>query len=443
MNIQLSDHFTYKKLIRFTIPTVLMLVFTSIYSIVDGFFVSNYVGETPFAAQNLIWPFVQILSAIGFMMGAGGSAVIGKTLGEGNSKKANEYFSMVVIVTAVLSFVLSAIGIANIREIAIIMGSDESMLEYCMSYGSILLSGIFVYTLQILFQTIMITAGKPRLSFYITLASGLTNIVLDYVVVGVWGWGLNGAGYATVASEIVGAVVPIFYFTIKNDSLLRFGNPRFDFKVLIKIFGNGSSELVSNISASVVSIVFNLELMKYLGQNGVSAYGVMMYISFVFFAIFFGYCMGSAPIVSFHYGAKNREEIRNLFKKSLILVGGAGVFMSVVAFIFARPLTMIFVGYNEELLNMTTYGSKIMVACFIFSGFNFFASSFFTALNNGLISALISFMRTMVFQIVSVVVMAELFGVDGIWWSMTVAEFLSLIFASLFIVKYRKKYGYI
>lgn len=442
MDISLSGHFTYKRLIRFTIPTIFMMIFTSIYGVVDGFFVSNYVGETPFAALNLIWPFIQILSAIGFMMGAGGSAVIGKTLGEGDNKKANEYFSMVVIVTFALSVICSAISMVYIEEISVLMGADENMLEYCVSYGSILLAGLFTYTLQSMFQGLMITAGKPRLGFIVTVGAGITNMIMDYVTVGILKLGLDGAAWATVFSQIVGTVIPLFYFTIKNSSLLHFEKPRFDFKVLFKIFTNGSSEFVSNISASVVSIVFNLELMKYLGQDGVSAYGVMMYTSFIFFAVFFGYCMGSAPVISFNFGAKNTDEIKNLLRKSIVIVGTSGAFLSLMAIIFARPLAMIFVGYDKVLLDLTVHGSRIMAVGFIFSGFNFFGSSFFTALNNGLVSALISFIRTMVFQIASVIVMAELFGVDGIWWSMTVAEIMSFMVAAFFVFKYRKRYQY-
>lgn len=442
MSVKLSDHFTYGKLLRFTFPTMAMLVFTSIYSVVDGFFVSNYVGDTPFAALNLIWPFIMMLSAVGFMMGAGGSAVVGKTLGEGQKKKASKYFTAIVIVTVVLSVALSVISLPFIEKIALLMGSDEAMLPYCVEYGSILLIGLFTYTVQNMFQGLIVAAEKPRFGFFVTVGAGVTNMILDYVFVAVLDWGLAGAAWATVGSQVIGSIIPLVYFLLPNSSLLRLTKPDFDFKTLAKVCTNGSSELVSNISASVVGMAFNLELMKQIGQDGVSAYGVMMYINFIFFAIFFGYGMGSAPIISFHFGAKNEDEIKNLFRKSLVLIGCMGIGMSVVAYVLARPLSAIFVGYDEELLALTVHGFRVSVASFFFAGFNFFGSSFFTALNNGLVSALISFIRIFGFQMGTVILMAEIWGVEGIWWSMCAAEVLSILLTGAFILKYRKKYRY-
>ena len=443
MKIQLSDHFTYKRLLRFTLPTISMLVFTSIYSVVDGFFVSNFVGDTPFAALNLIWPFIMMLSAVGFMMGAGGSAVVGKTLGEGKKEKASEYFTAIVITTAILSVALTLVFLPYLEKISLLMGSNEAMLPYCVEYGRILLIGLFTYTVQNMFQGLMIAAGEPRLGFFVNVGAGITNMILDYVFVAVLEWGLAGAAWATVGSQVIGSFVPLIYFLLPNKSLLRLTKPDFAPKTLFKVMTNGSSELVSNISASVVGMVFNLELMKHIGQDGVSAYGVMMYVNFIFFAIFFGYCMGFAPVVSYHYGAENTDEIKNLFRKSLVIIGCMGIGMSVVAFALARPLSAIFVGYDEALLSLTVHGFRVSVASFFFAGFNFFGSSFFTALNNGLVSATISFIRILVFQIASVILMAEVFGVEGIWWSMTVAEVLAIFLTGSFLWAYRGKYKYV
>ena len=372
MKIRLSDHFTYPKLIRFVLPSVGMMLFTSIYSVVDGFFVSNFVGDTPFAALNLIWPFIMMLSAVGFMMGAGGSAVVGKTLGEGKKEKASEYFTAIVITTAILSVALTLVFLPYLEKISLLMGSNEAMLPYCVEYGRILLIGLFTYTVQNMFQGLMIAAGEPRLGFFVNIGAGITNMILDYVFVAVLEWGLAGAAWATVGSQVIGSFVPLIYFLLPNKSLLRLTKPDFAPKTLFKVMTNGSSELVSNISASVVGMVFNLELMKHIGQDGVSAYGVMMYVNFIFFAIFFGYCMGFAPVVSYHYGAENTDEIKNLFRKSLVIIGCMGIGMSVVAFALARPLSAIFVGYDEALLSLTVHGFRVSVASFFFAGFNIY-----------------------------------------------------------------------
>lgn len=442
MNIQLSDHFDYKKLFRFVLPSICMMVFTSIYSVVDGFFVSNYVGKTPFAALNLIYPLVQIIASLGFMLGAGGSAIVGKTMGEGDKERANKYFSMLVTATIVIATVSSAVTIPFLRPLSILMGADESMIEHCITYATILLIGMLPFMLQNLFQALMITAQKPQLGFAVTVLAGCTNMFLDYLMVGVLSLGLAGAAWATVISQIVGGIIPLVYFLLPNSSLLRIGKTKFYGKVFLNACTNGSSELVSNISASIVSILYNKKLMEYAGQDGVSAYGVFMYVSFVFVAIFIGYAIGSAPIVSYHYGAKNYDELKNLFRKGVTVNAFFGVIMLILGEITAVPLGKLFVGYDPALLEMTCRCFYIGSICYLFAGTNIFASSFFTALNNGIVSAVISFMRTLVFQTSTVLLLPLIFKLDGVWMSITAADILAFCVTLFFLVKLRKKYHY-
>lgn len=442
MNIQLSDHFDYKKLFRFVLPSICMMVFTSIYGVVDGFFVSNYVGKTQFASLNLIYPLVQMIASLGFMLGAGGSAIVGKTMGEGDKKKANKYFSMLVIATSIIAVTASAMTIPFLRPLSVLMGADESMIEHCITYARILLIGMLPFMLQNLFQALMITAQKPHLGFVITVLAGCTNMFLDYLMVGVMNLGLAGAAWATVISQIVGGIIPLVYFILPNSSLLRIGKTKFYGKIFLIACTNGSSELVSNISASVVAILYNKKLMEYAGQNGVSAYGVFAYVSFVFVAIFIGYAIGSAPIVSYHYGAKNYDELKNLFRKGITVNAVFGVIMLILGEATAVPLGKLFVGYDPELLEMTCRCFYIGSVCYLFAGTNIFASSFFTALNNGLVSAIISFMRTLVFQVSTVLLLPLIWKLDGVWMSITAADILSFCVTLFFLIKLRKKYHY-
>lgn len=443
MQIQLSDHFDYKKLLRFALPSILMMVFTSVYGVVDGFFVSNFIGKTPFAALNLIYPIISIAGLIGIMLGTGGSALIGKVLGEGNREKANSYFSLITYVTVVVSLVISLVIIPFMRPISVLLGAEgEEMIQHCVTYGSILMTGLVAFMLQNFFGTLLVTAEKPDMGFYVTLISGAMNIFLDWLFIVPFGWGLAGAAWATVISQSVGGFVPLVYFILPNKSLLHLGKAKFEAIVLIKSCTNGASEFVTNISASIVSILFNYQLMEYAGEDGVSAYGVMMYIGFIFTSILYGYAFGTAPIISYHYGAQNRDELRNLFKKSMILMISAGVVMVALGFFGARPLSMIFVGYDKNLLEMTVRGTVIFTAAYLFAGINTYCSSFFTALNDGAVSAFISFVRTFVFQIVTVLVLPIFFELDGIWYSLVAAEAFSAVVSVLLFIKYKKKYHY-
>lgn len=442
MHIQLSDHFNYSKLLRYAFPSVIMLVFTSIYGVVDGFFVSNFVGKTPFSAVNFIMPFLMILGAVGFMFGTGGSALISQAMGEGKEEKANHLFSLIVYTSFICGVILAVLGIIFIRPIAAALGARGQLLEDSITYGRIILLAIPAYVLQYEFQCLFATAEKPALGLYVTIAAGFTNIILDALFVAVFPFGLEGAAAATAISQCVGGIVPLVYFARQNNSRLKLGKTAFDRSALTKTYINGSSELMSNISMSVVSMLYNAQLLKYAGADGVAAYGVLMYVSFIFQGVFIGYSVGTAPIVGYHYGAGNRQELKNLLKKSLILTGIFAVIMFAAAFALAKPLALIFVSYDKELLNMTVHAFSIFSFSFLCSGFAIYGSSFFTALGDGLTSAAISFLRTLVFQTLAVLILPLFLKLNGIWISIVCAEGMALIVTALFLRLKRKKYHY-
>lgn len=444
MNIKLSDHFTYLRLLRFTLPSIAMMIFTSIYGVVDGFFVSNFAGKTPFAAVNLIMPVLMVVATVGFMFGTGGTALVAKVLGEGDRERANRYFSLFTYVSFGLGVLFSLVGFMLIRPISRLLGANGELLEACVLYGRINLLATPFFILQLLFQSFFITAEKPQLGLIVTISSGLTNMVLDAVLVILLPQPhkLAGAAIATAMSQAVGGLVPLFYFFRKNSSLLRLGKTRYEGNAIVRACLNGSSEFMSNVSMSLVGTLYNLQLMHYAGENGVAAYGVMMYVSMIFSAAFIGYSIGTAPVVGFHYGAQNHRELKSLLRKSLVLIASFSVCMVAAAEILARPLSRFFVGYDRELMELTVRGFQIFSLSFLFMGFAVFASGFFTALNDGLTSALISFLRTLVFQICAVLILPQILGIDGIWISIVAAEAMAVILGTVFLVVKRKKYHY-
>lgn len=442
MRIQLSDHFTYKRLIRFSISTVFMLICTSLYSIVDGFFVSNFVGKQPFAAVNLIMPVIMGVSTFGFMIGTGGSAIVSITLGEKKPKQANEYFSMMICAAAVLGIVLGITGFAFAENISKLLGASGELLDYCTLYGKILFLSTPFFMLQVVFQSFFIVAEKPVLSLKINIIAGITNGILDFLFIAVFRWGLAGAAAATMIGQILGSVIPVFYFVKENDSLLQLKPPRFYGKVFLKACANGSSEMVTNLSASLVNILYNFQLMNLAGEDGVAAYGIIMYVNFIFTAVFIGYSVGTAPVISYHFGAGNFDELKNLFRKSLVLMSAGGVLLTVAAELLSTPLVKIFASYDADLFQLTCYGFRLYSLAFLIMGINIWGSSFFTALNNGGISALISFMRTLVFQIAAILVMPIIWGVNGIWLSIVAAEVFAVAVVGVCFFALKNKYHY-
>lgn len=442
MNIRLSDHFTYRRLLRFTLPSIAMMIFTSIYGVVDGLFVSNFVGKTPFAAVNLIMPFLMMLGALGFMFGTGGCALIARQLGEGRREKANRTFSLLIAVTVVSGVVLAAAGVIFLRPIARLLGAQGELLELCVLYGWVNLLTLPALMLQYEFQSFFIAAEKPQLGLAVTVASGVTNMVLDALFIVGMGWGVVGAAAATAMSQIVGGVLPLAYFARKNGSLLRLARPVWDGRALLRTCTNGSSELMSNISMSLVGMLYNVQLMRYAGEDGVAAYGVLMYVNFIFLATFIGYANGSAPVVSYHYGAGNRSELRSLRAKSLTIIGVLSLGMFATSELLARPLAAVFVGYDPALSEMTVHAFQLYSLSFLFSGVAIYGSSFFTALNDGLTSAAISFLRTLVFQTAAVMLLPLWLGLDGVWWSIVAAEAVAALVTAVLLVRKRGQYGY-
>lgn len=442
MKIQLSDHFTYRKLLRFTLPSIIMMIFTFIYGVVDGFFVSNYVGKTPFSAVNFIMPFLMILGSVGFMFGTGGSALVSKTMGEGDYEKANRFFSLFVSVSAACGVVIAVLGILFIEPVASWLGAGDTLLQDCVLYGRVILLALPVYILQMEFQSFFVTAAKPQLGLAVTVISGATNMVLDWLFIAVFHWGLIGAAAATAISQTVGGIIPLIYFLRKNTSLLRLTKTSYNGRALIKACTNGSSELMSNVSMSLVSMLYNAQLIKYAGEDGVAAYGVLMYVNLVFLAAFIGYSIGTAPVIGYHYGAGNNGELKSLLKKSLFLIAAFSVCMLGLSQALGEPLSRMFVGYDSALMEMTEKGFRIYSFSFLFAGVAIYGSSFFTALNNGPVSALIAFLRTLVFQIAAVLILPAILGVEGIWVSIVIAELMAFLVTILFIVWKRKQYHY-
>lgn len=442
MKIKLSDHFTYSKLLRFVFPSIIMMIFTSIYGVVDGLFVSNFAGKTAFASINLVMPFVMILGGIGFMIGTGGTALVSKVLGEGKKEKANKIFTMMIIFTLLLGTLLSVIGVVSMPWVADFLGATEEMMADCIIYGRIVTGFTVAFMLQNVFQSFLIAAEKPKLGLLATVLAGVTNMALDAIFIIVFKWGVAGAAIATGLSQCVGGIFPLIYFSRDNSSLLRLTNTKLEIKPILNACGNGSSELMSNISLSVVSMIYNFQLMKYVGEDGVSAYGVLMYVQFIFVAIYIGYAIGCAPITGYHFGAQNHGELKNMLRKSAFLSAISGVVLTILAIVLSSPLAKLFVGYDEELYELTRHAFSLFAYSFLLAGFNIFTSSFFTALNNGAVSAAISFMRTLIFQTSSVLILPIFLGVDGIWWAITVAEVFAFILSLIFLFVKREKYHY-
>jgi len=442
MAISLSDKFSYRKLLKFTLPSVIMMVFSSIYGVVDGLFISNMAGTTQFAAVNFIIPFLMVLGAFGFMFGAGGSALVAKTLGEGDRPRANRYFSMLIYITIGLGVVLAVLGIIFIRPVAVLLGAEGEMVDYCVRYGRIILLALPAFMLQMEFQSFMITAEKPAMGLWVTVAAGVANMVFDALFVGLFRWDVEGAAAATAISQIIGGIVPLIYFFKPENSLIRLTKANFDGKAFVKSCVNGSSEFMSQISMSIVSMLYNAQLLKYAGEDGVSSYGVLMYVGFTFIAIFIGYSIGSAPIIGYHYGAKNHDEVKSVLGKSLVIIAITAVCMFVLSECFSPLLSKIFVGKYPALYEMTCHAFVIYSFSFLFSGFAIYTSGFFTALNDGVTSAIISFMRTLVFQVSAVLILPLIWELDGIWISIVIAEVMAVIISAIFLVIKRKKFHY-
>ncbi len=442
MKIQLSDHFNYRKLLRFTMPSIIMMIFTSIYGVVDGIFVSNFAGKTPFAAINLIMPYIMLFGSFGFLVGTGGTALISKTLGMGDKQKANQIFTLLTWVCIIGGLILTAVSMLLLKPAAILMGAKDQILTDCITYGLIVLPATAAYITQFAYQSFCVAAEKANLSLVMTVVSGVCNIVLDALFVAVFRWGLIGAAAATSIAQFVGAVIPLVYFARPNKSLLRLTRCRMDWSALLRTFTNGSSELMTNISMSIVGILYNLQLIHYAEDDGIAAYGVIMYVNLFFIAMFIGFSIGTAPLIGYNHGAQNHKELKNLFKKSMVVLAVTSVVMTGTAIALSGPLALIFVGYDEALMKMTAHGFMLYAFSFLACGFNIFGSSMFTALNNGFISALISFFRTLVCQVAAVLLLPLIWELDGIWLAVVIAELTAMGITVGCFLLFKKKYHY-
>lgn len=442
MSLKMSGHFTYKRLLRFVISPILMIICTAVYGVVDGFFISNYVGKLPFAAVNLVMPVDMVPVAIGFMIGEGGNALISKKLGENKRGLANQYFSLLIYTTAGIGVVLSLAGYTLMPAIADALGANDQLKPYCVEYGRILFAAQFFYVLQNIFQSFFIAAGKPDLSLKVSLLSGGINVLLDVLFIVVLHWGVAGAAWATALGQVAGGMVPLVYFARKNSSLLQITRTRLNLPVLFKTFTNGSSDMVSVLSASVITALYNYQLLSIAGEDGVAAYGAIMYITFIFMSIYLGYASGSAPLISFQYGARNYGELHNLVRKSIILMLGMGMVITVTAEWLAAPLLGAFVGYDGDLFSMAIHGYRMYVLSFLLMGLNIWGAALFTALNNGVVSAAISFLRTFGFELAAVLLLPLWLGIDGIWISIFVAELCTCFVTAYFVVRKKDVYHY-
>lgn len=443
MEIQLSDHFTYKKMLRFTLPSIIMMLFTSIYGVVDGFFVSNLVGKSAFASLNLIMPFLQILGGIGAMLGVGGSALVAKTLGEGDTKRAGRYFTMMIYLMIATGILGSVLGIAFLRPVAYLLGATDALIEDCVTYGRIILLFNTLMHAQYTFQSYLIVAEKPQLGLLVTVLAGVANMIGDFLFMAVIPMGIAGAALATGLSQCVGGLIPaIWFMTKRNRSALRFTKTRFEIMPMLKACTNGASEMLTNVSGSITGMLYNRQLMRYDPVNGVAAYGVVMYAAWMFIAVYMGFCSGSAPIMGYHFGAQNHKEMRNVLKKSMIILALGGITLTTLAILLAKPIALLFVGYDAELMSITVRAFIICAIPFLFMWLNLYTSSFFTALNDGAVSAAVSFIRSLVLPTVCILILPYFFELDGVWYALLVSELLGT-FASLgFLLGKRKKYHY-
>lgn len=442
MAVSLSEHFTYKKLIGFVAPCIAMMIVTSIYSIVDGYFVSNFAGKNAFAAVNLIMPVLMGLGSFGFMVGTGGSALVAFTLGAGQKEKANDIFSMLIELIMVVGAGLAVAGFIAMPQIVRLLGASDVIFADCVVYGRILIIALTFFMLQNSFQSFLTAAEKAHMGLAISIATGLLNAFLDYLLVYVFQWGIAGAGLATAFAQILGAIIPFIYFARENKSLLRFSWTKFDISAIGKACANGSSEMMTNLSSSIVGILYNFQLMKYAAENGVAAYGVVMYVSFIFVAFYFGYAIGIGPVIGYHYGAGNKPELKNILHKSLVIDAVTAVVMVSMGQFLAEPIAKIFVGYDAELLRITARALQLYSFSFLLNGFNIFGSAFFTGLNNGKVSAIISMLRTLVIEVAAILILPMIFGIDGIWCAIVVAEGITLFITVAFLLGNRKRYGY-
>lgn len=444
MKIELSGHYSYSRILKTCIPSVLMILTTSVYSIVDGLFVSNFAGTTSFAALNIIWPAIATVAAFGLMFGTGGSALVAMVIGQDDRDRANGIFTMLIRAMLILGAVCGTLLFIFMRPVSIWLGADEAMLPDCIRYGRILVCAMPAFMSQMAFNSFFMTAEKPQLGTLLTVICGITNIAFDALFIVVFGWGLTGAAIATVLGMAVGGIYPLYYFSSKkrNTTKLKFVKADTDWHCIVRCCSNGLSEYVGNIALNIVSMCYNLQLMKLIGQDGVAVYGILMYIGYVYASVYIGYNIAVSPIVSFNYGAQNHDELKSLLRKSIVILLVAGTILTGLSEILSSPMAGIFVGYDPGLKALTARAIRIYMISFMICGLNMFVSAWFTALNNGIVSACAAFARTLVFEMGAIFILPLLLGLDGVWLAVDVADMLALVLAVILLSTFRKRYNY-
>ena len=438
--IKLSDHFSCAKLLLFAIPTIGMIMISITYDVVDGYFVSNYIGKTAFSAVNIIYPFQLLLSMVGYMFGSGGSALIAAELGDGNQQNARLYFTAIIKAAAAIGVVLAVAGVLLLRPVAVMIGATPEILEYGLPYGRTLFLFLPIMILGYTFQSILITAEKPKLGLYISLGNLFSNALLDWLFVAVFKWGMVGAAVATGIGACLNGLVPLIYFARPNSSPLHFCKGRVQVKPLLKACGNGSSEMVNDMSTSLIFVLYNYQLLRMLGEDGVAAYGVTVFVEGIFAAVFYGLAMQATSIVGYHFGAKNYPELKSLLKNGIILNFISGILMFVLAQVSAPLISRIYVGYDETVYRLSVHAMRMYAFAFLLQGFNEYASAYFTGLNNGLVSGILAFTRTFLIQTVMILVLPLLLGTDGLWLAQAATEVFAAVIAIVFFITRKHEY---
>lgn len=438
----IAQEFNLISLLRFVAPTVVMLVFMSLYQMVDAVFVSKFVGENALSALNIVYPFPSIVIAVSIMLATGGSAIIARNMGEGKEKEAKENFSFIVLVGAVIGVAIATAGILFIEPLIYMLGATPSLYDYCYEYLFILVLSVPLSVFQMLFQSFFVTAGKPHLGLTLTVLGGVSNIVLDYVFIVLCGFGVSGAALATSIGYSIPGLFGLIYFAVSRKGTLYFVKPVFRWGVLFKCCINGSSEMVNNLAVAVTTFLFNVLMLKYEGEAGVAAITIVLYAQFLMTSAFMGFSSGIAPVVSFNYGSGNVRQLKKIFKISVWVIAVVSAAVFVIAETCSDVVIMVFTPAGSEVFGLTKYGFAIFSFSFLCTGMNIFASALFTAFSNGKISAILSFLRTFVFLTACLLFLPLFWGVDGIWLAVPVAEVMALFVSVYYLVRFKKVYQY-
>ena len=419
-----------------------MMLFTSMYGVVDGLYLSHFSGKEAFAAITLIIPLPLLIGAWAYMIGAGGSAVIAKAIASDRQKDANEYFSFLVLISVLGSILLAGIGEIFLEPCAKLLGANDEMLPFCMTYGRILIAAVPLYVLQNVFQSFLTVAEHPKIGLAINLVSAFLNMALNFVFIRITNEVVTAVALATVVSQFVGGITPFVFFVRSKSTTLRFGRPHMPMSLLGPVFANGVSEFVSEIFHPLASVMYNYKLMELTGLNGVAAYGVLMNVGFLFGSVFLGFAVGSAPLFTYKYEREDHDELHSLFIKSTISVVLMGFLLYGVACMIEGPFAAEFFGGDELLITMTEEAFALHSLSYMVMGLAVFASAFFTAIHDSRVSFLISFLRTLLFEVLAILLLPMLFDLNGVWAASLTSEVLTLLVTVGLLISKKEKYQY-